>query len=93
MKEHMKMILRQQQEYEYLKNAPSIRWFPNMPFRSTKLTTIVLPYMKKLKKRKKWQRLPILTAKIFFYCLILYFIYCLAALILIDLIDITYFLI
>lgn len=93
MKEHMKMILCQQQEYEYLKNAPSILCFSNTFFHSTKLTTIILPYLKKMKKRKKWQRLPILTAEILFCCLILYFIYCLVALILINLIDITYFLI
>jgi len=77
MKEEMKKILRQQQEYEYIKNCPSLLHLPKNLFAGSPTAAAVFPYIKKATQSKKRQQRKNKIAKIIFYLFLFYYILCL----------------
>jgi len=77
MKEQMKKILRQQQEYEYIKKCPSLLYLPNNIWGSDFLSETVFPYIKKATRNRKRQKRNNKIGKIIFYIVFFYYILCL----------------
>lgn len=76
MKEEMKKILRQQQEYEYIKNCPSLLHLPKNHFAGSATAAAVFPYIKKATQSKKQQKRKNQIAKVIFYLFFFYYILC-----------------
>lgn len=74
MKEQMKKILHQQQEYEYIKKLPSLRHPPNNLLVSSLITATVLPYIRKASHRRRRQKRQNQIAKLIFYLFLIYYI-------------------
>lgn len=74
MKEQMKIILQQQQEYEYLKQCPSASHSPEV-FHNAVIRTSVLTRIKEARRQKKWKKLMEISAKVFFYCFAVWYLF------------------